>query len=165
MTQICISKFTIIGSDNGLLPIRHQAIIWNNAGILLIRTLGTNFSEILIQIHTFSNKNMHLKMLSGKCWPFCLRLNVLKIRQSRNHPIFNMGIAIPGKDDLYIETGPCWLVNLPTRRQMTTLHLPDNRIDPPLTNLSTCTIMCYSQQARQEHCIVIIKGVLGNWSE
>ena len=78
VTQICVSKFTIIGSDNGLSPIRPQAIIWTNAGILLIRTLGTNFSEILIQIQTFSNKKMHWKMSSGKCRPFCLGLSVLR---------------------------------------------------------------------------------------
>ena len=41
-------NYTIIGSDNGLSPGRHQAIIWTNDGILLIGTLGTNFSEILI---------------------------------------------------------------------------------------------------------------------
>ena len=80
VTQICVSKFTIIGSDNGLSPIRRQAISCTNAGILLIRTLGTNFSEILIQIHTFSNKKMHLKMSSGKCRPFCLDLNELRIK-------------------------------------------------------------------------------------
>ena len=28
-----VSKQNIIGSDNGLLPARHQAIIWTNAGI------------------------------------------------------------------------------------------------------------------------------------
>ena len=77
VTQICVSKFTIIGPDNGLSPIRRQAIIWTNAGILVIRTLGTNFTEILIEIHTFSNKKMHLKISSGKCRPFCLGLNVL----------------------------------------------------------------------------------------
>ena len=38
--HICISKQAIIGSDNGLAPGRHQAIIWTNAGILLIHTLG-----------------------------------------------------------------------------------------------------------------------------
>ena len=46
-------KLTIIGSDNGLSPGRRQAIIWTNAGILLIGPLGTNFSEILIGIQTF----------------------------------------------------------------------------------------------------------------
>ena len=48
VTHIYVSKLTIIGSDNGLSPGRRQAIIWTNAGILLIRTLVTNFSEILI---------------------------------------------------------------------------------------------------------------------
>ena len=43
---------TIIGSDNDLAPGRRQAIIWTNAGILWIRPLGTNFSEILIEIYT-----------------------------------------------------------------------------------------------------------------
>ena len=77
MTHVCVSKQTIIGSDNGLSPGRHQAIIWNNAGILLIGPLGTKFNEILIEIHTFSFKEMHLKMSSGKWRPFCLGLNVL----------------------------------------------------------------------------------------
>ena len=36
MMQIGISKLTIIGSDNGLLPGWCQAIIWINAGILSI---------------------------------------------------------------------------------------------------------------------------------
>ena len=48
VTHICVSKLTSIGSDNGLAPGRRQAIIWTNAGILLIGHLGTNFSEILI---------------------------------------------------------------------------------------------------------------------
>ena len=39
--HICISKLTIIGSDNGLSPGQRQAIIWTYAGILSIRTLGT----------------------------------------------------------------------------------------------------------------------------
>ena len=46
VTHICVGKLTIIGSDNGLSPERRQAIIWTNAGILLIRPLGTNSSEI-----------------------------------------------------------------------------------------------------------------------
>ena len=54
VTHICVRNLTIIGSDNGLSPGRRQAIIWTNAGILLIGPLGTNFSEILIEIHIFS---------------------------------------------------------------------------------------------------------------
>ena len=77
MTHICVDKLTIIGSDNGLSPGRRQAIIWTNAGILLIGPLGTNFSEILIEIHKFLFKEMHLKLSSGKWRPFCLGLIVL----------------------------------------------------------------------------------------
>ena len=75
--HICISKPTIIGSDNGLSPDRRQAVIWTNAGILLIGPLGTNSSEILIKILAFSFKKMHLKMSSAKWRPFRLGLNVL----------------------------------------------------------------------------------------
>ena len=77
VTHICGSKLNIISSDNGLLPGRHQAIIWTNAGILLIWPSGTSFSEMLIEIHTFSFKKIHLKMSSAKWWPFCLGLDVL----------------------------------------------------------------------------------------
>ena len=59
-----------IGSDNSLSPGRRQAIIWTNAGILLIGPWGTNFSENLIDIHTFSFKKIHLKMSSAKWRPF-----------------------------------------------------------------------------------------------
>ena len=78
VTHICLSKLFILGSDNGLSPGRRQAIIWTKDGILLIRTLGTNFSEILIKINAFSLKKLHLKMLSGKWRPSCFGLNVLR---------------------------------------------------------------------------------------
>ena len=76
-THLCVSNLTIIGSDNGLSPDRRQAIIWTNAGILSIRPLGTNFSEILTRNNIFSFKKMHLKILSGKSQPFCLGVNVI----------------------------------------------------------------------------------------
>ena len=77
MAHICFGKLTIIGSDNGLSPGWHQAIIWTNARILLTEPLGRNFSEIVIEIHTFAFKKMHLKMSSGKWRPFCLCFNVI----------------------------------------------------------------------------------------
>ena len=77
VTHIYVSKLTIIGPDNGLSPGRRQAIIWTNAGILLIRTLGTNFSGIQGQIYSFSFKKMHLKMSSAIGRPFILGLNEL----------------------------------------------------------------------------------------
>ena len=78
VTHICVGINTNIGSDNDLSPGRRQAIIWSNAGILLIGPLATNFSEILIEILTFSFKEMHLKVSSAKWRPSCLGLNVLK---------------------------------------------------------------------------------------
>ena len=76
-TYICVSKLAFIGSDNGLSPGRHQAIIWTNVGISLIRPLGTNFSEIYIEICIFSFKKVHLKMSAAKYRPYCPGLNVL----------------------------------------------------------------------------------------
>ena len=77
VTHIWVGKLTIIGSDNGMSPGRRQAIIWTNAGILLIGPLGTNFSEILIKFLTFWLKKICLKMPSAKCCSFRLGLNVL----------------------------------------------------------------------------------------
>ena len=77
VTHICVSKLTIIGSENVLSPDRRQGIIWINDGLLLIGPWGTNFSEILIEILTFSFKKMRLKVSSAKRRPFCLGLNVI----------------------------------------------------------------------------------------
>ena len=55
--HMCVSKLTTIGSDNGLSPGRRQAIIWTNAVILLIRPLGTSFSEILLKMYIFIQEN------------------------------------------------------------------------------------------------------------
>ena len=79
VTHICVSKLTIIGSDNGLSPGRRQAIIWTNAGILLIRILGTNFIEFLGEIHSFSFSKMHLKISSAKWRLFGIGLNELNV--------------------------------------------------------------------------------------
>ena len=79
VTHICVGKLTVIDSDNGLSPGQCQAIIWTNAGILLIGPLGTNFNETSIEIHTFSFKKIHLKLSSGKWRPFCRGLNVLTL--------------------------------------------------------------------------------------
>ena len=75
--HICVNKLTIIGSADGLLPGQCQAIIWTNDGILSIELLGTNFSQIVSAIQTFSFKKMHLKISSGNWRPFCFSLSVL----------------------------------------------------------------------------------------
>ena len=74
---MCVSKLKPIGSDHGLSPDRRQAIIWINAGILWVGPLGTNFSDIVIEILTFSSTKIRLKVSPAKWRPFCLGLNVL----------------------------------------------------------------------------------------
>ena len=84
--RICASlNWVFFGSDNGLSPVRRQATIWTNAGILLIGRLGTNFSEISIGIQTYSFKKLHLKTSSAKWLIFCLGLNELKPEQNGLH--------------------------------------------------------------------------------
>ena len=73
---IFVSKLTDIGLDNGLSPGWRQAIIWTNAGTLLVRT---NFGEISREIHTFSFEKIHWKMSSAKWRQRCRGLNVLTI--------------------------------------------------------------------------------------
>ena len=77
VTHICASKLNNTVSDNGLAMGRRQTTIWNNAGILLIRNLGTNISDFFSEIHILSFKKMNLKMSYGKWRPFCLGLNAL----------------------------------------------------------------------------------------
>ena len=50
-----------------------QAIVWSNAGILLIGHIGKNFNEILIEIHIFSFEEIHSKISSGKWQVFLSR--------------------------------------------------------------------------------------------
>ena len=57
---ICTGKLRT-GSDNGLSPVQRQAIIWTNSELLSIGPLGRNFSEICIEIQTFSSKKYVFK--------------------------------------------------------------------------------------------------------
>ena len=59
-----------IGSDNGLSPERHQAIIWTSADTLSIRPQGTYLNEILLEIQISLFKKMRFNM-SAKWRPFC----------------------------------------------------------------------------------------------
>ena len=65
MPHICVN-WAIIGSGNGLSPIRHQAITRTNACLLSIGLLGTNFSKTWIEILPFPFMKMHLNMSSDK---------------------------------------------------------------------------------------------------
>ena len=96
--QTCMSKLTIIGSDNGLFPGRCQAIIWTNTGISLIRTLGMTFSGILSEIHIFSSKKMHRNMSSAKLTailsqPQCVNTAVVCCKK-QDSPGYHLWVAL-----------------------------------------------------------------------
>ena len=115
MTHICVSKLTIIGSDNGLLPGRRQAIIRTNARILLIGPLGTNFNEILIEIHKFPFKKIHFKMLSGKWRPYCLDLNALIEKSYLNDFLvvsWVMSVKNQQQEKVYIVAQWCMIISV-----------------------------------------------------
>ena len=72
VTHICVGNLTIIGSYNGLSPGWRQAIIWTNTGILSIVPLGTNFTEILIEILFFDSRKCVWKCRLRNGVPFVL---------------------------------------------------------------------------------------------
>ena len=97
VTHICVSNLTIIGSDNGLSPGRRQAIIWPNAGILLIVTWGTN-----LQWNFNRNINIYIqekafKTSSAKWRLFSIGLNELKIGWSVRPSYLKHGNPFTGK--------------------------------------------------------------------
>ena len=73
---MCVGKLIIIAaSDNGLLPGRRQAIIWNNAGIFSIGPLEINLGEMFIEIIIFIEENTFedaCEILSISSWPQCV---------------------------------------------------------------------------------------------
>ena len=92
--HVCVDNLTIIGSDNGLAPTcsRQLAIIWTNAGILLIGPLGINFREIFIKTKHFHSENAFENVfLSAKWQPF---VSASKLPPSRLGQCCQMIIAV-----------------------------------------------------------------------
>ena len=103
-------KETVIGSDNDLSPLLCQAIIWTKCGLLLIRPLGTSFSEILIT--KFSFNKVDLKM-SAKWHLFSFDLSVLMDDQL----LWSIdSVCLPWRFSIYIKRKKCYccqiLINL-----------------------------------------------------
>ena len=73
-----------------------------------------------------------------------MAIPMLKIRRPNGRLIFNMGIPIPGKDGLYIETGPC-LCDLHRLTQYSTeMDFGTFRISAGIVLYYTCTMVCYT---------------------
>ena len=100
--HICASvNWVSIVSDNGLPPVRRQAIICTNAGLLSIGPPGTNFSEILIKTSNFLFMKMHLKISFAKWRPFCLGLSELSIScHSTDLVLLKFNIKVVAPDGL-----------------------------------------------------------------
>ena len=75
--HVALHTMVNIGSGNGLLPVRHQAITWTKACLLSTIYLSTiYFNEILCEIQKLYKRKMHLIMSCAKCHPFCHGLSV-----------------------------------------------------------------------------------------
>ena len=107
-----------------------KPFIWTNGGILLIRPLGTNFSENWSEIHTFSFQKMHFTTSFAKLRPFRLGLSVLLLLRiylwengavsaaGTTHVLTSSGIklsfyseSILIRLDIYTHTGVCSIFN------------------------------------------------------
>ena len=78
----------------------NQAMIWTNAGILLIVPLVTNFSEILIGIYTFAFMKVHLKMTQNRGHFVSASINVVSGQlRERDWPSWTLyiGGTCPGQ--------------------------------------------------------------------
>ena len=80
VTHMCVSKLTIIGSDNSLLPGRHEAVIWTNAGLFEIwiwkitswrsQSHHTGVSELeAILLKTLHNRHIKCKVTLSRSLP------------------------------------------------------------------------------------------------
>ena len=100
VTHICVGNLNTIDSDNGLSPDRRQAIIWTNAGILSIGPMGINFSEISMEIQTFSFRKNALKIV------VCEMPAILSRSQCVNMP--NHGVRLPAIESISTKFHTNW---------------------------------------------------------
>ena len=84
VAHICVSKLTIIDSDDGLSPGRRQAIFWTNAGILLMGHLGNSNRKSYFFFKKIHFKNVVWKMAAILSRPQCVK----KRRQEQNGKYF-----------------------------------------------------------------------------
>ena len=87
------AKHADIGSDNGLSPVQHQAIIWSNDAILSIRPLWTHFkrnfaenSKVFIQENAL--ENVACEMAAILSWPQFK--NTLRPRQNGSQFVYSI---------------------------------------------------------------------------
>ena len=98
MTQICVGKLTIIGSDNGLSPGRRQAIIWTKCWNIANLTLMNKFQwyfyqNSIIFIPENELENVVCEMASILSRPQCVN-NSVAVRYKKSISIIETVISI-----------------------------------------------------------------------
>ena len=106
-----VGKLTIIGSDNGLLPMRRHAIIWTNAGLLPIGTLGEQTSAKLTH---FIQENVYENVV-------CERASILTGFQCFEYNIMRCLVV-----DITSMTGGLGNISVRTVHELTKLNWSDN---------------------------------------
>ena len=111
LTHICLTRSQWVNSLRPSDAYMRQAIIWTNDGILLIRTLRTNFSEILSEIHSFSFKKMHFKMSSAKWRLFRLGLNGRNdMNRTKDTRLMHRELSVSDDDDVFDSDSYCGVI-------------------------------------------------------
>ena len=98
MTHICVSKLTIIGSDNALSPNRRRAIILTNAGILSVGKTSVILKKIK---HFHSRKCIEIvvrTLAANLSWPQCVKCSNADSLRTVTHTCVSK-IIIIGSDN------------------------------------------------------------------
>ena len=88
-------NYAIIGSDNGLSPVRPQPMISTNDGLLSIKRKETYCNELLIEIQKLLLKKMHLEMSSAKMAAILSRPQCAKLLKQVKIYIAKSKLQIP----------------------------------------------------------------------
>ena len=140
------------GSDNNVSPGQRQAITWSSAGIVSFEPRDRNFSQFLIEIHTFSFEENAFENIFCKMASICLCLNELRWvkglmpKQNGRHftddifncIFFNENVWIPIQISLkFVPKGP--INNIPALVQIMAWWRPGDKplSEPMMVRLPT----------------------------
>ena len=87
LMHICVSRYVIIGSDNVLLPVWGQTIIWTNAGLLYLLSVWHFALKFCLKYNHFTQnelENIVCKMVAVLTPPECIKCYVSWKNIARN---------------------------------------------------------------------------------
>ena len=86
--RVYVSSLTLFGSDNALSSGRRQAIIWTNAGVLLIGPLGFGLN-MLTDCHNHTDVNSIAPNEHFVNLPVCMSINPPEIKHCLFAPLLS----------------------------------------------------------------------------